>query len=294
MEIGYNKLDITPTHPVRIAGYNRKEKSKGQLDPIEINSIFIKNNDKYIVISLLDSIIIEDSVIQPVKKKLKDEYGLKEENIIIGCIHSHSAPAYFKPFFEDVQIEEKLQKLLIDQFCTSIMNAHSSLKELDINITQTSIDGLYGNRNVKDAYSNKDLTILEFKDNGEILHSLLFIATHPTILNGSNLYLSADLIGFIRKKYLEKFSNPCMIANGCCGDVSTRFYRESSGKDELERVSNEIIKQMNHLHKLNYSINTLKTSTVVEEYTYHGNDEFITSELTNLANKDDAAYKNVI
>lgn len=56
-----------------------------------------------------------------------------------------------------------------------------------------------------------------------------------------------------------------MIANGCCGDVSTRFYRESSGKDELERVSNEIIKQMNHLHKLNYSINTLKTSTVAKE-----------------------------
>ena len=61
------------------------------------------------------------------KKKLKDEYGLKEENIIIGCIHSHSAPAYFKTFFEDVQIKEKLQKLLIDQFCTSIMNAHLSL-----------------------------------------------------------------------------------------------------------------------------------------------------------------------
>lgn len=201
------------------------------------------------------------------KKKLKDEYGLKEENIIIGCIHSHSAPAYFKTFFEDVQIKEKLQKLLIDQFCTSIMNAHLSLKELDINITQTSIDGLYGNRNVRDAYSNKDLTILEFKDNGEVLHSLLFIATYPTILNGSNLYLSVDLIGFIRKKYLEKFRNPCMIANGCCGDVSTRFYRESSCKDELERVSNEIIKQMNHLHKLNYSINTLKTSTVAKENT---------------------------
>ena len=38
-------------------------------------------------------------------------------------------------------------------------------------------------------------------------------------------------------------------------------------KDELERVSNEIIKQMNHLHKLNYSINTLKTSTVAKENT---------------------------
>ena len=42
MEIGYNKLNITPTQPVHIAGYNRKELSKGVLDPIEINSLVIK------------------------------------------------------------------------------------------------------------------------------------------------------------------------------------------------------------------------------------------------------------
>ena len=46
MEIGYNKLNITPTQPVHIAGYNRKELSKGVLDPIEINSLVIKENNK--------------------------------------------------------------------------------------------------------------------------------------------------------------------------------------------------------------------------------------------------------
>ena len=48
MEIGYNKLNITPTQPVHIAGYNRKELSKGVLDPIEINSLVIKENNKTI------------------------------------------------------------------------------------------------------------------------------------------------------------------------------------------------------------------------------------------------------
>lgn len=287
MEIGYNKLDITPDYPVRMAGYNRKEKSIGCLDPIEIHSLFIKNNDDYVVISLLDSIIIEDSVIQPVKEILEKKYRFKKENIIIGCIHTHSAPAYFKPFFEDVQVEEELQQLLIKQFCTSIMNAHLSLKKRDISISQTTIDGLYGNRNNKDGYSDKDITVLAFKDHEKIFYSLLFIATHPTILDGSNLYLSADLIGYIRKKYVETFHHPCMIANGCCGDISTRFYRESNGKDELERVSSEIVRQLTYSHKLNYSIHTLKTSTVVEEYTYHGNDAFITRELRHLKNKDD-------
>ena len=46
MEVGYHKLDITPTVPVHIAGYNRKELSKGVLDPIEINSLVIKENNK--------------------------------------------------------------------------------------------------------------------------------------------------------------------------------------------------------------------------------------------------------
>ncbi len=62
MEVGYHKLDITPTVPVHIAGYNRKELSKGVLDPIEINSLVIKENNKMIIFSILDSIIIENSV----------------------------------------------------------------------------------------------------------------------------------------------------------------------------------------------------------------------------------------
>ena len=43
MQAGYNKLNITPKEAVRIAGYNRKELSKGVLDPIEINTLVIKD-----------------------------------------------------------------------------------------------------------------------------------------------------------------------------------------------------------------------------------------------------------
>ena len=93
MEIGYNKLNITPTQPVHIAGYNRKELSKGVLDPIEINSLVFKENNKTIIFSILDSIIIEDCVILPVKKAIFENFGIPFEQIIIGCIHTHSAPA---------------------------------------------------------------------------------------------------------------------------------------------------------------------------------------------------------
>ena len=72
MKIGYNKKDITPTHSVTIAGYSRKKKSEGVLDPIEINTTVLSFDNQIMIMSILDSLIIENSVIIPVKMLFKE------------------------------------------------------------------------------------------------------------------------------------------------------------------------------------------------------------------------------
>ena len=49
MKIGYNKKDITPTHSVTIAGYSRKKKSEGVLDPIEINTTVLSFDNQIMI-----------------------------------------------------------------------------------------------------------------------------------------------------------------------------------------------------------------------------------------------------
>lgn len=288
MEIGYNKLNITPTQPVHIAGYNRKELSKGALDPIEINSLVIKNQEKVIIFSILDSIIIENSVILPVKKAIFEKFGISPDQIIIGCIHTHSAPAYFKPFFEDVYIDSKLQKELIKSFINSISNAINSTCDATVSIQETQIDGLYGNRNVKEGYADKTVNVLTFMNShsNKPICNLIHISCHPTILNGSNYKLSADLLGWIRQKYSSKTQIPCMIVNGFCGDVSTRFYRQLKGEEELERVSDAIIQQMKKLKPVNFSLSDLKYTTYEKKYAYNGQtDDFVQTEIPHLKDK---------
>lgn len=288
MEVGYNKLNITPTQPVHIAGYNRKELSKGVLDPIEINSLVIKENNKTIIFSILDSIIIEDCVILPVKKAIFENFGIPFEQIIIGCIHTHSAPAYFKPFFENVYIDQELQKSLIQSFIKSISKALASLEDASLTMETTQIEGLYGNRNVKDGCVDKSINVLHFMNShskNEIC-SFIQMSCHPTILNGSNFKLSADLLGWIRQKYQTKTQVPCMIVNGFCGDVSTRFYRELKGEDELERVSSSIIQQMNDLNSLDILFNDLKCTSFEKSYCYNGqSDPFVQKEIPHLKEK---------
>lgn len=301
MKIGYNKLDITPKESVHIAGYSRKNKSVGVLDPIEINTIVFQFDKEIFILSLLDSIIIENSVIIPVKNEISNKYGIDKNKIIIGCIHTHSAPAFFKPFFEDVYVDKQLQSHLIYQFVESIDHAIESIQDITYDIKETTIEGLYGNRNKMNGYSDKDLILFDFYSNNKPYFSLISMACHPTILNGSNLKLSADLFGSIRQKYKEEYKRECMIMNGCCGDVSTRFYRELSGEDELERVSTQIINQLTQLKEINHQFDSLKYSTVIQSYTFDARTQEFTqnaimklNDQINTGNKNEKAMAQVL
>lgn len=56
--------------------------------------------------------------------------------------------------------------------------------------------------------------------------------------------LSADLLGHIRAKLQDILGCKVAITNGCCGDVSTRFYRKCAGMEELEYTANSVVEQL--------------------------------------------------
>lgn len=291
MEIGYHKMNITPDHSVAMAGYSRKNKSTGVLDPIEINTLIIKTGEKCFIISMLDAIIIEDSVINPVKRTIKEKYGLADQNIIIGCIHTHSAPAYFKPFFEEVEVEQELQLNLINQFVASIDGAFASLQEASLKISQVEIEGLYGNRNEMNGYSDKTLTKLDFRNGQMPICTILALSCHPTILNGTNTKLSADIFGSIRQKYQAIYGNPCMVINGAAGDVSTRFYRQHEGVEEIARFTTVLFSQFSNMKDVHLRIDDIESAQVIKKYEFYGQDEFTSSEIKRIEALSDPKFE---
>ena len=244
MKIGFDKIDITPKEPVYMAGYGRKEKSKGVLDAIEINSAVLEISGKLLVLIVLDAIMLEKKFCDDIRNEVIKSIPTTKENVIISCTHTHSAPAFFKLTFENTVVEEALQNYAKEKMIASIKQSYSKLTECNIQFKTCMIDGLYGNRNVKEGWSDKSITVLEFYNNEQLIYSLLNISVHPTILDGSNFMLSGDLLGVLRKKYAAIIKAPVLIVNGTTGDVSTRFYRQRSGIEELEYVTDEIIKQL--------------------------------------------------
>ncbi|WP_416325498.1 hypothetical protein [[Eubacterium] hominis] len=241
MNVCFSKTDVTPQRPCRMGGYERKKESIGVLDPIEVNYMALEVEQTTILLAMIDCICLEKSFVEDIKKEVSLATGIAQELILISCIHTHSAPCFFKLTFEQVAAESELTKQLKQQIIQDLQYCVQHLKPCQLIYEHCMIDGIYGNRNVKESWSDKSFHLLKFVQGETCIGGFANISTHPTLLNGDNLLLSADLLGHIRNRLQEKLHAPVLISNGTCGDVSTRFYR--NGTESLESSSSNIVSQ---------------------------------------------------
>lgn len=243
MKTGFFKRDVTPDRSCRMGGYDRKQKSTGVLDPIQVNYMSLEVDQKVILFAMIDCICLEKSFVEEIQEEVSKIIGIAKHQIIISCIHTHSAPCYFKLTFESVPAETALTQNLKEQIKKDLLYCHQHMQTSTLQYETCMIDGLYGNRNVKDGWSDKSFHVLKFFHNNQLIGSFVNISTHPTLLNGDNLLLSADLLGHVRNQLEQQLQAPVFISNGTCGDVSTRFYRD--GHEDLDQIAHAILQQYN-------------------------------------------------
>lgn len=243
MKAGFFKRDVTPNISCRMGGYERKQKSIGVLDPIQVNYMCIEVDKQIVLFAMIDCICLEKYFVEDIQKEVSKLIGIAEHQVIVSCIHTHSAPCYFKLTFESVPAENELTQALKEQIKKDLVYTYQNMQTCNLQYETCMIDGIYGNRNIKDGWSDKSFHVLKFFHKENLIGTFVNISTHPTLLNGDNLLLSADLLGHVRNQLEEQLHAPVFISNGTCGDVSTRFYR--NGDDDLDKTSNAIIQQYN-------------------------------------------------
>lgn len=245
LRIASATVDITPDRPCRMGGYNRAYTSTGVLDPIELNVIVAQIEEVPFALAMVDSIIVSEEFSRTAQARVAERVGIPAVNTTVAAIHAHSAPAFFKLAYEDVAAEEDLTQELVNTTVSTIESAWEQLQPATAILERVQIDSLYGNRNVQDGPADTSCSVISFTGgSGETICKLLNISVHPTILDGKNLLLSADLIGQLRQRLESAWDCPVICTNGTCGDVSTRFYRQGSGVEELMRTADELANQI--------------------------------------------------
>ena len=155
-------------------------------------------NKNFLFISL-DLVAIPAYRVDRIKRKILEQYNIKSDRIIINAIHTHSGPTVTDLLIDYPEIDNNYWQLIDQQILVGVGDAINNESQVKLKLLHYQVaDGIYANRNSKDLPYNKNIMELLFEQKNEIKASILFIATHPTVMNIKNTLISADLIEGVR------------------------------------------------------------------------------------------------
>ena len=95
LQVGYAKIDITPTYEVGLHGYGdtAKRASQGFLDYIYSTCIAVTSGEETVLIYTIDNVGINHESAEKIRDEVTEATGIAGEKIFIGATHGHNCPA---------------------------------------------------------------------------------------------------------------------------------------------------------------------------------------------------------
>ncbi len=239
LSAGLAKIDITPDIPVMLYGYaSRKTLSEGIHDHLFARAVVFENSGRKFVLVTADIGSFTDTLYSVIKKSIKEKFNLKDSELFLAAIHSHSSPVVSldsrKININNVQYTRELNQKLL----TLIGEAFKNLRPVNSGVgvgyspvgsnrRETTPEGsITLGRN---PYGPTDKEVLVMKlaaPDGTTVGALYDYATHATSLGADNMQISGDVLG-ISEQFVEKILGKDVISPvfaGASGNIDP-WYR---------------------------------------------------------------------
>lgn len=245
-KVGFSCKEIKVENQMLLAGYNCERLSQGVHDPLYCRTIVFELRDKKMCFAQFDVLCIGDHFINDLKERVS-RYGIESENLIVGAIHTHSAPKGLcailgiDGIFGDYN--NNFIQLCADIFEKCLTESLENMSEFNLKISTQEINGVCSERHSLDNPYDNVLWKIEINRN-DLKKILIYnFSCHPTVLHDDNLKISADIPGYVNQYLSDKY-DMVMFYNGSAGDISTRFTRKSSDFNEVERLGKILADQI--------------------------------------------------
>jgi neutral ceramidase len=216
LRVGIAKIDITPDIPVKLYGYSsRKTLSEGVHDQLYARAVVFESSRNKVVLVSSDLGSYGGEVFTIIQKSILDKFNLKESELFLSTIHSHSTPILSlnkeKGDPNNIQYTETLNQKLL----TVIAEAFKNMKPVQTGVGTGSSPVGSNRREMKpdgsitlgrNPYGPTDKEVLVMKiltPEGTPVGALYDYATHATSLGPRNMQISGDVLG-ISAQFVEK------------------------------------------------------------------------------------------
>ena len=240
-EIGFAKVDITPTEPVRLSGYaNRDQAYEGVDEPLHARAMAIRTaGETPCVLVSVDTIGFPGVLTREIHDVLQQQHGLPRANFVLACTHSHTAPQidrgldniYSTPLNDDERartaayterVRERIIQVVADAIAdlkpgrlfTAAGEAHFAVNRRVIR------DGKWTGFGINPAGPiDHALPVLKITDpTGRQIRGLVFnYACHCTTFGGDYNRVNGDWAGYAAKYLEEEHPEATAICTIGCG-----------------------------------------------------------------------------
>ncbi|MEN8193642.1 MAG: neutral/alkaline non-lysosomal ceramidase N-terminal domain-containing protein [Bacteroidota bacterium] len=257
--------DVTPQKPMFLHGYPHVERiSEGVHDPLYASAMIVDNGEMQIGFCAVDVVFISQEITKEVRKRVNEQTGIPEQNLMISASHTHSGPVTFSDIFYDPVVpkaDPEYLSYLIDNIVDIYIQAYENKKESTIAITTADGTGVGGNRRSVSDATDPEIPVIVLKDaeTEKIFAVSTIYCMHPTVLHEDSKLYSADFPGFTRQYIKNELGNGVisLYHTGPSGNQSPRHYVNSNTLDEAKRLGfvlgERIIKSIKQLSDSDFS-----------------------------------------
>jgi neutral ceramidase len=234
LRAGLSKIDITPSQPVRMGGYeSRKEPSQGVHDPLGARALALEEDGHHLVLISLDNLGFYNNTAEPLRQAILDSCHLKPSELFLCAIHTHSAPILTFEAENGSTGNVEYTKSLEGKSVQLVRDALKHLEPARASVCFGSSPVGANRREVVQESGGKSKIILGRNpwimtdrevqvlkimrsDRDEFAGAIFVYQTHSTSLGPKNYLISGDIHG-LAEQFLEKYYAGQVVTPGFAG-----------------------------------------------------------------------------
>lgn len=230
-----------------MAGFLGKRIAEGVHDDLMARAVYLADGpENRMMLIVVDTLEVDRQFVDEVRRRVEQETGVPAACCLVAATHTHSGPSglgrvALPGATKDSQVfgtfDGRLFERTVAGCVTAARKARRWAREGTISSGITSmLQPICGNRRIHTT-ERVQMRVLEVETTTRcaVVYNL---DCHPTVLHEENRLYSADFPGFAASimPLFEPFVTMPVFLNGAAGDMSTRFYRQSSDFAEVERI----------------------------------------------------------
>ncbi len=222
--VGTASIDITPPTGVYLAGFGaRIGPSTGVHDPLVAAALVADDGERQVAIVTTDLIGVPAALVREVRETVAAQTGLPASGIMISASHTHSGPDISRT--DDLTREYRAS--LIVKLVAVITRAWQERQPATVSAAIGELYSSAANRRPNGGPVDRSVNVLwASSDTGQPFGVLVNYTCHGTVLGPDSLLISADYIGYMRRRLAERVGDGVVLlfANGALGNVNPGGY----------------------------------------------------------------------